>query len=271
MFLFEKFSLFLYFFFQGFGKSSFPNFFLLQIRELEEAIERVLHRDDRSYTLSDERWVWILHVSEDLQISRYDRERSFQLVPCIVDEVMHGIEIVIDWFQRLAYEVSAHEIKRQKYEEIEREKADNITDDVVDRIASLSEKYRKCSSSCIGYFSHDDTILFESRIWRHASHDTQVDEFVTVFTSDRTSHIDDISTRINDESIHTDTRFSPLFSGSTMSYRVDFFLEVLFLIHSLRVHPATDEESFEQHEKQKSSPHKKSSEATLGSKKRRIF
>ena len=98
MFLFEKFSLFLYFFFQGFGKSSFPDFFLLQIRELEEAIERVLHRDDRSYALSDERRVWILHISEDLEISRYDRERGLQLMSRIVDEVMHGIEIVIDWF-----------------------------------------------------------------------------------------------------------------------------------------------------------------------------
>jgi hypothetical protein len=62
----------------------------------------------------------------------------------IVDEVLHGIEIFIHRSERLPYEVTTHEIKWEKYEEVQCEKSENITDDIIDRVSSFSKKYCKC-------------------------------------------------------------------------------------------------------------------------------
>lgn len=220
------------------------------LREFEKSVEVRCHERNRTDALFYETGVCeFLCISHDLEISRDDGERSLEFMSRIVDKVLHTVEVVIDRTERLSYKVSSHEVKWYQYQYIEREKSEDITDDIIDRVSTLSKKNRKGIIRCISYFSHHYTVFFESDIRSYSCHDGEIYESLSILSRDRSTDIDDSSTGISDQSIHPDDGFAPLICRSPMSDGVYICFEILFLVESLSVESSPDKYALKNHEK----------------------
>lgn len=79
-------------------------------------------------------------VAQDLEIPRYDRKRSFELMSSIMDKVSHYFYIVSHGFQDLSHEKSCHIPKRYQYNDIKSQETDDISHKIIELI-SFALKY----------------------------------------------------------------------------------------------------------------------------------
>lgn len=107
----------------------------LQTREFDKSIQCISHTVECMDTFFYQTFILFFGIAENLEISRDDGEGSLELMARIMDEVIHCIHIIPNRGESLSYEVSPHQIKREKDDKVHNEKPEDISENILDGIS----------------------------------------------------------------------------------------------------------------------------------------
>ncbi len=242
----------------------------LETRYLEESIETFSHALECLDALSDNLRIADVSIPEKLEVARYDSKWSLELMSSIVDKVMHSIYVLTDRFERLTDKISPHEVEGNKYEDVEHEKTENISQNILEWISSTTDIELVSSSIRLRNFVIEEALIvddtscgeaFEKIRFQYFLHFFILEEWIFFFADD--------NTRITDRYLGNSWKyrrlsFSVIFMISSMPFYLSYFsLEHFFSESVLKKDATSNKKSLKNKKKKKCSSHKKSDESSF--------